>query len=231
VEEPWARELQGLAWPDTEATLWPIEEPAAPARPKAARPLCVERAEILFTHFGISGPAILDVSNAFVREGLARAILRLDFFPDRKAEELEKDLLERFRSHPNRGVARALEGLLPARLLDRFEKSITAGAQVLAGQLPREARRALLDLMKATTFHVNGTRGIEFGEVTAGGVEWKDIDPATLESRLAPGLYFAGEILDIAGRCGGFNLQAAFSTGYLAGQSAARHALERTRTP
>ncbi|MGH9360854.1 MAG: NAD(P)/FAD-dependent oxidoreductase, partial [Thermoanaerobaculia bacterium] len=80
--------------------------------------------------------------------------------------------------------------------------------------------------LKATPLTVTGTRGIEYGEVTAGGIEWKDIDPATLESRLSPGLFFAGEVLDLTGRCGGFNLQAAFSTGYLAGLQAARRALE-----
>ena len=80
-------------------------------------------------------------------------------------------------------------------------------------------------LLKSTTITINGTRGIEYGEVTSGGIEWEKIDPKTLESGLAPGLFFAGEILDLTGRCGGFNLQAAFSTGYLAGSSAAQKAL------
>ena len=224
VEEPWTRSLQGLAWEDALVRLWPAATEAAAGPGRRGKPLAEERAEVLFTHFGISGPAILDVSNAFVREGLTRGVLTIDFLPDELEEALDAKLLDLLRQHPARSAAGALEGLLPRRLREHLERA--AGAEgILAGQLPRAARRALLEGLKATTLTVTGTRGIEFGEVTAGGVEWDEIDEATLESRRAPGLYFAGEILDLAGRCGGFNLQAAFSTGYLAGREAARKAL------
>lgn len=228
VEESWPRGLQGLAWPDALVTLWPAAPAGGGPDPAAKRPLAEERAEIVFTHFGISGPAILDVSNVFVGRGLTRAALALDFLPDLTREELDRSLLERFQKYPNRGVARALEGMMPARLLDHFEAMLGLEQATVACRVSREKRLGLLELLKRTTLSVTGTRGIEFGEVTAGGVEWKDLDPATMESRLSPGLYFAGEILDLTGRCGGFNLQAAFSTGYLAGQSAAERA---RRTP
>jgi predicted flavoprotein YhiN len=91
-----------------------------------------------------------------------------------------------------------------------------------ARQFPREARRRLVELLKAAPLTVTGTREMEHGEVTVGGIRWDEIDAVTMQSRLVPGLFFAGEILDVAGRCGGFNLQAAFSTGYLAGLSAAQ---------
>ena len=233
VEEDWPRKLQGLAWEDAEVTLRPAPPPAegppAPGQqqqqPPAPKPLCAERAEILFTHFGISGPAILDVSNAFVRSGLSRAVLTIDFLPDQDREALDGLLLERFRNHPNRTAANALEGLLPGRLLDWMESTLGEGAGTPVCRLSRAARQDLLDRMKATALTIQGTRGIEYGEVTAGGIVWDGIEPATMESRRAPGIFFAGEILDVTGRCGGFNLQAAFSTGWLAGCSAAGYAL------
>ena len=217
VEEPWTKSLQGLAWPDAQCTLWTI--------PKGNKPVCVERAEILFTHFGISGPAILDVSNAFVGQELKRGTLVIDYFPETKRDDLDAQLIARFREFPNRTVGRALEGMMPARLLEFLERSMEADAATSVCRLPKAARTKLLDLLKSTTITINGTRGIEYGEVTSGGIEWEKIDPKTLESGLAPGLFFAGEILDLTGRCGGFNLQAAFSTGYLAGTSAAQKAL------
>jgi predicted flavoprotein YhiN len=222
VEEEWARGLQGLAWQDAEATLWPL--PASAGGAPQGQPLCRERAEILFTHFGISGPAILDVSNTYVASGLQRALLLLDFFPDQRREELDAKILERIKAHPNRTAGRALDGMMPNRLLEHVERMLGADATTAVCRLPKAARQKLLDTLKSTRLTVTGTRGMEYGEVTAGGVEWNAIDPVTLESRLHPGLFFAGEILDLTGRCGGFNLQAAFSTGYLAGQNAARKA-------
>jgi predicted Rossmann fold flavoprotein len=221
VEEDWARGLQGLAWPDAEATLWP------PTPEQAKKPLCTERAEILFTHFGISGPAILDVSNTYVASGLKRALLQLDFFPDVRREQLDAQLLERFKTYPNRTAGRALEGMMPNRLLEHIERTLGNDAQTAVCRLPKQARMKLLDVLKSTRLTVTGTRGIEYGEVTAGGVTFDEIDPVTLESRRSPGLFFAGEILDLTGRCGGFNLQAAFSTGYLAGKSAAKYSAPR----
>ncbi|MFH0939954.1 MAG: aminoacetone oxidase family FAD-binding enzyme [Planctomycetota bacterium] len=224
VEEDWPRELQGLACSNAEVALFPplpLENNMTKA--SKTKPLCVERADILFTHFGISGPAILNLSNAFVASNLNRARLVIDFLPTLSHEELDRQLLARFKQHPHRGIARALAGLLPERLLEyfEFEKSSGAEAQMAVCRLPKITRDKWLTQLKATTLTVTGTRDIEHGEVTAGGVAWNQINPATLESKLCPSLFFAGEILDIAGRCGGFNLQAAFSTGYLAGQSAA----------
>jgi predicted Rossmann fold flavoprotein len=221
IEEKWTRELQGLAWPDAQVSLLELDAAGKPT----GKALCTEHAEILFTHFGMSGPAIIDVSNTFVASKLKRARLTIDYFPALQRDELDRQLLERFKQYPNRTAARALDGMLPNRLLEHLEKQLGPDAQTLVTRLPKTARQKLLESLKHTQVTVVGTRGIEFGEVTAGGIEWDQIDPATLESKLAPGLFFAGEVLDLAGRCGGFNLQAAFSTGFLAGQSAARKAL------
>ena len=228
VVEEWTRTLQGLAWPDAQVALWPMPDAASLNKPKSGKPICTERAEILYTHFGISGPAILDVSNAFVGHGLRKAQLVVDYFPDLRREELDAQLQERFKQYPNRLLARALDGMMPSRLLEFLEKTINAMAPkeepAVVCRLPKASRMKLLDSLKNTVLTVNGTRGIEFGEVTAGGIVWDEIDPVRLESKLQPGLFFAGEILDLTGRCGGFNLQAAFSTGYLAGQKAAERA-------
>lgn len=220
VAEEWPRTLQGLAWPDARVELWEAE----PAGARRA-PLATEHAEILFTHFGVSGPAILDISNAFVGAKLRQAVLRIDFFPALKREALEKKLQERFKQFPNRSVARAMEAMMPARLLEFLERLLGPEGSVPVCRLPKAARLKLLDLLKSARLTVTGTRGIEFGEVTAGGIGWEQVSPESMQSRLVPGLFFAGEILDLAGRCGGFNLQAAFSTGYLAGQSAAAFVL------
>lgn len=219
LAEEWPRKLSGLAWDDARADLWPKESAGQ------GKPLGSERAEILFTHFGISGPAIIDTSNTFVRSGLPSAKLTLDFFPDRPRPELDRQVLERFKGAPQRNIARALDGLLPSRLLESFELNLGPEAGGPVARLSRELRLRLLDQFKQTLLTVTGTRGMEYGEVTDGGVAWEEIEPTTLESKRAPGLFFAGEILDLTGRCGGFNLQAAFSTGYLAGRQAA----ERTR--
>jgi predicted Rossmann fold flavoprotein len=220
VEEAWTKTLQGLAWEDAQISLYPFPPGGNRASPQG-KPLGSERAEFLFTHFGISGPAILDISNVFVNHGLTRGLLLLDFFPDQKREELEALLQERFRQFPNRVATRALDGLLPNRLMEFFEAQLGADGAVSACRFPKTARAKLLDLFKRLPLTVTGTRDMCYGEVTAGGVEWDEIDPRTMESRRMPGLFFAGEVLDVAGRCGGFNLQAAFSTGYLAGREAA----------
>jgi predicted Rossmann fold flavoprotein len=220
ASEQWTRALQGLAWPDAQVSLWPTAA-------LQGKPFCIERAEILFTHFGISGPAILDASNAFVASGLKQVPLTIDFFPDETRDALDARLLERFKQFPNRTAARAMDGLMPVRMLEHCEAQLGSDAQTSVCRLPKTARTKLLDLLKSTRLTITGTRGIEFGEVTAGGVEWDEIDSTTMESKLAPGIFFAGEILDLAGRCGGFNLQAAFSTGYLAGQCAAQKVLQK----
>jgi hypothetical protein len=215
VEEDWPKKLSGLACPDACVRLRALTSAAG-----SAKPLAEERADLLFTHFGLSGPAVIDLSLVFVRRQLDRARIELDFFPERTAEQLDRDLTEALRAHPHGNIADAIEGL-PERLREALTALLGTEGQCKARQFPREARRRLVELLKAAPLTVTGTREIQHGEVTVGGVLWDEIDPATMQSRLVPGLFFAGEILDIAGRCGGFNLQSAFSTGYLAGLSAA----------
>lgn len=218
--ETWTKSLSGLSWDDAQVSLYPFEASLIPQ----GKPVGIERAEILFTHFGVSGPAILDISNVFVNNGLTKGLLCIDLFPEIPRQQLEEKLQAKFKEFPNRTPARALDGMLPNRLLETIETHLGAEGIVPVTRLPKAARIKLLDSFKRLTLTATGTRGMEYGEVTAGGIEWDKIEPTTLESKLVPGLYFAGEILDLTGRCGGFNLQAAFSTGFLAGSTAARAA-------
>ena len=119
------------------------------------KPLCTERAEILFTHFGICGPAILDVSNTFVGAGLRRALLTIDFFPEIPRENLDAQILERCKTFPNRTIGRALDGFhaMPARLLEHLERSLGADACVSVCRLPKTGRVKALDMLKRTTAH------------------------------------------------------------------------------
>ncbi len=155
--EQWTRTLQGLAWPDARVSLWP-------GAALQGKPFCIEHAEILFTHFGVSGPAILDASNAFVASGLKQAALTIDFFPGETRDALDARLLARFREFPNRTAARAMDGLMPARLLEHFEKELGADGQTSVCRLPKAARVKLLDWLKAARLTITGTRGIELAK-------------------------------------------------------------------
>jgi predicted Rossmann fold flavoprotein len=221
LDGDWPQGISGTSWPDAEATLWACDPSG---RKLAKKPLCRERKEILFTHFGISGPAILDVSNFYVHANLDRALLELDFHPERTRESLDADVTEALKAQPRRKLAHALEAFLPKRLLAHLETRAGLPPETPAGRCTKSVRLWYVEQMKALRLQVSGTRGMAYGEVTAGGLAWEDLNPATLESLHQPGLFFAGEMLDLAGRCGGFNLQAAFSTGYLAGREAARYA-------
>jgi predicted flavoprotein YhiN len=217
IQEEWPRKIPGTALEDAQVELYV---------PGANKALATERAELLFTHFGVSGPCILDLSNAFVGHDCKTAQLRIDFFPNTPKDVLDQRLLDTFKHGPQRALLKALDGWLPARLLESLVNQLGEAAHVPVARLSRELRLKLLDALKSNRLTITGTRGIEYGEVTAGGIAWEDVDATTLESKKTPGLFFAGEILDLAGRCGGFNLQAAFSTGYFAGQHAAKKALQ-----
>ena len=184
------------------------------------------REAVLFTHQGLSGPAILDVSRAAARqpepENLA---LRLDLLPDLSREALD----HRFQVEARRG-RRSVISLLPDELPRRLADCLLAAAAIppdrMGPELSREERRRLIATLKELPLPIVGTLGFEKAEVTSGGVSLEEIDSKTLESRLVPGLHFAGEILDLDGLIGGYNFQAAWSTGWLAGESAATSSLK-----
>ena len=177
---------------------------------------------MLFTHQGLSGPAILDVSRAVARlAGSEPALLRLDLLPDVSREELD----HRFQIEARRG-RRAAVSLVPEELPRRLADSLITAAAIppdrMGPDLSRDERHRLVAAVKELALPIAGTLGLEKAEVTTGGVSLEEVNPKTLESRLAPGLYLAGEILDLDGLIGGYNFQAAWSTGWLAGESAAK---------
>jgi predicted Rossmann fold flavoprotein len=178
--------------------------------------------EIIFTHYGLSGPAILSLSKIAVdamNEGKKIAI-SIDFRGKLSEAELDKELASYLHKNGKKNLRTILKKLMPLKMADVFwiETGITPDKK--GSQITADERRTLRKWLKDLRFEVKGHRGFAEAMVTAGGVDLKQVDPHTMESRLIKGLYFAGEVLDIDGDTGGFNLQGAFSTGYLAGRSA-----------
>jgi predicted Rossmann fold flavoprotein len=179
------------------------------------------REAVLFTHFGLSGPAILDVSRAVARLGdRGPLLLRLDLVAMLAREDLERGVQAACREG-RRAVVSLLPPVLPRRLAECLAAVAGVPTDRMGPDLARDERRRLIDAVKALSLPIVGTLGMEKAEVTSGGVALGEIDPGTLESRLVPGLHFAGEVLDLDGLIGGYNFQAAWSTGWLAGESAA----------
>jgi predicted Rossmann fold flavoprotein len=213
VKADWVPGLKGLSLPDVVASVY-----------SARNELLAQRREaILFAHFGLSGPAILDVSRAAALHGDSEPLeVRLDLVPALPREELDRGL-----QTSSRQGRRALISLLPPELPRRLTECILKVAAIaenrMGPDLSRDERQRLLTNLKGLALPITGTLGFEKAEVTAGGVALDEVDPKTLESRLVAGLYFAGEILELDGLIGGYNFQAAWSTGWLAGESAARH--------
>jgi predicted Rossmann fold flavoprotein len=177
----------------------------------------------VFTHKGLSGPAVFALQSMAAYETFSQTRplkLQVDFFPDENAETLRKHLQKAIEQNGKKSVRNLLDFFLPKSLCGAVVQSCGIPANEGCGNLSREQRDKLTAALKGFTLHVTGTcAGEEF--VTAGGVSLKEIDSSTMESKICPGLYFAGEILDVDGFTGGFNLQAAWATGRLAGESAA----------
>lgn len=209
VDAPWVPELKGLTAVDAEAKV--VE---ASGESKADR-----REAVLFAHFGLTGPAILDVSRAVARhEGPDRQVLVLDFVPSERADAIDAGLQAGARSG-RRQVAALLPSSLPRRLAEALVRAADVPIDRVGPDLSREERKRLVGVLKGCRLPILGTLGFAKAEVTSGGVALEEVEPRTMESRLRPGLYFIGEVLDLDGRIGGYNFQAAWSTGWLAGDS------------
>ena len=178
--------------------------------------------DILFTHEGISGPAALEVSRVAAEAMGSQAVeLRFDFFPGKDFQNLDDELNQLVLLQRDKMIGTILDAWLPNRIVPEVLKSIGLDPAKRGHVLTREERRKIVKLLKSWNLGEVSRIDIERGEVTAGGVALDELDPKSMRSRKAKGLYVCGEILDIAGPVGGYNLQAAFSTGYVAGESAA----------
>jgi predicted Rossmann fold flavoprotein len=182
-----------------------------------------EVGELIFTGFGISGPLVLSLSGEVVDlfNSFKEAYAEIDLKPGLTFEKLDSRLIREFKINPRKSLKNTLKELLPLRLIEVFIKLTGINADKKTNQITHAQRQQMVSLLKALRLDIKDSRPIEEAMVTRGGVSLKDIDPKTMGSRLIKGLYFAGEIMDIDADTGGFNLQAAFSTGYLAGESAA----------
>jgi predicted Rossmann fold flavoprotein len=181
--------------------------------------LIERRGSLLFTHFGLSGPVVLDVSRA-VTASSSPATLRLlaDFLPASSGNDLSQRLRDVSGTEGKRPVAALISSELPRRLVDALLQRAQVPLDRRAAEFSVDERERVLSQIKHCEIRVTGSRGFEKAEVTAGGVALDEVDSRSMQSKLVPNLYLAGEILDLDGFIGGYNFQAAFSTGWLAGE-------------
>lgn len=210
-EDADCRRLQGLSLRNVEAVLWDRKKGKAIYR---------ELGEMLFTHFGLSGPLVLSASAHIPQMEKDRYELRIDLKPGLSEEKLDSRLLRDFTEFANRDFANSLEKLLPRKLIAVVVARSGISPDKKVNQIGREERQRLCGLLKRFTVSLSGFRPIDEAIITAGGVKVSEVDPKTMESKKLPGLYFAGEILDVDGYTGGYNLQIAFSTGFCTGSGA-----------
>ncbi|MCL6581107.1 MAG: NAD(P)/FAD-dependent oxidoreductase [Firmicutes bacterium] len=229
TEETWPARVRGVALRGVEVSVY------AGDRVGAGR-----RGDVLFTHFGLSGPAVLDVSHEAVvaagvrredggtrgaaagRTDCGRVILGIRLDPGQTPEAWRERLDAGIRESPRRLIKNVLGAWWPQSLAEVLCAEAGVDPDTQAGQVPREARERLAAQLCELRLSVKGPRPLEEAIVTAGGVSLREVDPRTMASRLVPGLYITGELLDVDGPTGGYNLQAAFSTGWVAGEATAR---------
>jgi predicted Rossmann fold flavoprotein len=178
--------------------------------------------DMMFTHFGIGGPVTLQMSLAVV-DALERGPVSvcIDLKPAISHNELQARLQRDFDNYGKRSYNNILKELLPQKLIEPFIEMTGIPPEKCGCDITAEERGRLLTLLKSLRFNIKSSLPLTSAMVTAGGISLKEIDPQTMESRLVKGLYFGGEVMDIDAETGGYNLQAAFSTGYLAGENAA----------
>lgn len=207
VDAPWVAGLKGITLPDVFARIVDA----------SGRSLVERREAVLFAHFGLTGPAILDISRA-VATGQGPHRIELDLVPDQSREQLDSELATAARAGRS-----TVANLLPQSLPRRFAEVLVNLAQIpqdrIGPELSRDERKRLVNALKQLSLPVTGDLGFAKAEVTSGGVALEEVDPATLESKRQPGLHFCGEVLDLDGLIGGFNFQSAWSTGWLAGSA------------
>jgi predicted Rossmann fold flavoprotein len=224
-DESWVHDLSGVTIADVLLRVVDpqlVESGAAKRRRGGLPPgiLIERRGSLLFTHFGMSGPAVLDVSRAVTgSDDPRRLALVADFLPDRTADSLDESFRQAAASDGKKLVANLFGDDLPRRLVEALVYNAEVPSDRRAAELTKPERARLVHKLKQCEIHLTGSRGFEKAEVTAGGVALEEIDSRTMESKLVPGLFVAGEILDLDGFIGGYNFQAAFSTGWLAGES------------
>ncbi len=211
AKEPYVAQLQGLSLRNVEVRIF-----------DGKKLLYREFGEMLFTHFGVSGPLILSASAALKPKFTEKNLdMRIDLKPALNEEQLDKRLLREFEEAKNKQFKNAVGGLFPSKLLPVVISQSGIAPEKKVNELTREERQRLIQLIKAFPVTLCGLRDFNEAIVTKGGVSVKEVNPSTMESKRARGLYFCGEVLDLDAMTGGYNLQIAWSTGYLAGNASA----------
>jgi len=209
LKSPDCRGLQGLTLKNVLFTLYQKE-----------KKIYAEQGELLFTHDGVSGPVVLSASCFIDDCNPPELRAEIDLKPALDAKTLDARLVRELSGNKGKQLKTVLLSLMPARLVPYFLEQSGVDGGMVAGQVTKETRKALARTLKGLCAAITGTGSIGEAVITAGGVTVKEVNPSTMESKKTPGLYLAGELLDVHALTGGYNLQIAFSTGYLAGSSA-----------
>ncbi|MGN1377759.1 MAG: NAD(P)/FAD-dependent oxidoreductase [Dorea sp.] len=209
TKEPWVKELQGLSLKNVNVTIC-----------DGKKKLYDEFGEMLFTHYGVSGPLILSASS-YVGKKLKEKELQLsiDLKPALSAEQLDRRILKEFEENQNRQFKNAIGSLFPSKLIPVMLELSRIPSEKKVNVISKEERSYFVNLIKHFSITLTGLRDYNEAIITRGGVRTKEIDPGTMESKLVKGVYFAGEVLDLDALTGGFNLQIAWSTAYAAGNN------------
>ena len=209
IREEWVKDLQGLSLKNSAVTIYDEK-----------KKLYSDFGEMLFTHFGVSGPMILSASGNIKAGEFAKPLkLVIDLKPAMTEEQLDKRILRDFDENKNKQFRNSVSKLLPSKLIPIIIDLSGIDPDKKVNEISKEERSHFVHLLKNLTMTINGLRGWNEAIITKGGINVKDVNPSTMESKLVSNLFFAGEVLDLDAMTGGYNLQIAWSTGYLAGLS------------
>ena len=213
-DSPLCERMQGLSLRNVGITV----------KANTGKALYTDFGEMMFAHFGVTGPVILSASAHLRNVDISTLTLSIDLKPALDERTLDERLLSDFGKKSNKDLINSMGDLLPAKMIEPFVECTGIDPRRKVNSITKEERRRMLSLFKSFDIPLKGFRPIEEAIVTSGGVDVREVVPGTMESKITKGLYFAGEVLDVDAYTGGFNLQIAFSTGYLAGKSAAESA-------
>lgn len=208
IDSDWIKDLQGLSLKNVNLKTF-----------KGKKMVHEEFGEMIFTHYGISGPIVLTTSNYINKLQDDNITFKIDFKPALDYPKLDDRILRDFELYKNKQIKNSLDDLLPQRIIPWVIKISDIDPEKIVNQLTKEERYSLIDIIKNFPLKFKSFRSIEEAIVTSGGISTKEINPSTMESKIVPNLYFVGEVIDVDALTGGFNLQIAYSTGYLAGMS------------
>ncbi len=208
IEEDWVKSLMGLSLKNVSLKAFVNE-----------KLVHEEFGEMLFSHYGISGPIVLSMSNVINRYEDQKIKLEIDLKPALSYEKLDERILRDYELFKNKQIKNSLIKLLPQKLIPVIIRLSSIDESKPVNQITKEERRRIVEVIKGMSLTFKKFRPIEEAIVTSGGISTKEIDPSTMESTLVPGLFFTGEVIDVDAVTGGYNLQIAYSTGYLAGMN------------